>query len=47
LPKLVARRWNGGVAATFMSMPEAAMHEDNYVVFREKEIGPPKDILDI
>lgn len=43
-PKVAARRGCGRSRATLMTMPETAVNEDRELVFRENDIGAPRQI---
>jgi hypothetical protein len=40
LPELRASRWAGGITASIMAMPEAAVHEDDCVMLGKHEVWP-------
>lgn len=39
LPEISSRRWCRGITASFVTMPEASMHEDRRTVPRQHQIG--------
>lgn len=45
LPEIVAGTWSGGVAATRMPVPKAAMNKNANPIAREHQIWPSRKIL--